>query len=382
MGRSEHAEDPADIIKAVLPHLYRSMLDDAALSRAMVSLRTRVGGEWGGLIVHRWDGASPAIAATDNIPESAQRAYAAHFHRIEPWREAAERAGYGFGVPALSQDMVSAQAFRRTEFYSDFWRQHSDLMHTAGNVFALDNLHYGQIALPRRCDMGPYPNSTRRLLASLTPYLAACLKARMQLDLGRERARLALGAFEAIPQPLMLLSLPGRAIALNAAAQQWLSASRCLSLRHGRWFYRDAALRNVLRELLESIPHPLRGYEVPMQSRVYLDGEWQDLQRLPVVTADTEADPGAPVRMLLIIHRPEEGAKLTARQLQTAHGLTDAERAVCALLLLGLDARQIALSRNTRRETARSQIKAIYAKLGVAGHAGLLVLARTLNAPG
>jgi DNA-binding CsgD family transcriptional regulator len=246
-------------------------------------------------------------------------------------------------------------------------------------VFALDDLHYGQIALPRRRDMGPYPDSTRSLLGSLTPYLAACLKARMQLDLGRERARLAAAAFEAIPQPLLLLHLPGRAIALNAAAQHWLSASRCLSLRHGRWVYRDAALRHALHELLEAIPHPLRGHEMPTQLRVCLDGEWQDLQRLPLVTAETEAEAGAPVRMLLIIHRPEAGARQTARRLQATHGLTDAEQAVCALLLLGLDARQIALNRNTGRETARSQIKAIYAKLGVAGHAGLLVLARTLN---
>lgn len=363
------ATDPARKALDLLPGLRRLLLeatlDDTALDRFVARLHGGLGCAWAGLIVHPVDGSAPVLAATLGVPEAAQQAYAGHYHRLEPWRESAERAGFGFGMPALSQDMVDIRRFQRTEFYADFWRPHSDLLHTAGNVFAIDGEHYGQIALPRSRDRGPYPAILRDLLVALTPHLAASFALRMRLQQRGLRQALAQSAFARLPEPVFLLPAPGRGVAVNAAAEAWLTARREPRLVRGRWQVGVGPASADLRRFL-GMTAPAAGWG-PGIARLWLDGGALRLERLPL-----PADPG---KALLLVGDTVQRAATTAATLARRRGLTAAETAVCALLLRGLGPSAIALARGVGTETARSQVRAVYAKLAVTGQRGLLALA-------
>ncbi|MBT4490950.1 MAG: helix-turn-helix transcriptional regulator [Rhodospirillaceae bacterium] len=84
---------------------------------------------------------------------------------------------------------------------------------------------------------------------------------------------------------------------------------------------------------------------------------------------------------LVLVIDPTNREHVSSRGMNLLYQLTEAEDAVCELVLQGLGNEEIADSRNVSPGTVRSQLKSLYAKTDTRNRVGLIRLAHTINIP-
>lgn len=383
MRKSGTGLDVGRSMGVLLPMLYRSVVDDQAMTELMRQIGNDIGAEWAVILVHPYDGSAPQFAAAHGIPEAAQASYDAHFNRLEPWPAWSMRAGVPFGTPALSHEMASTGEVLKLEYYHDFWRPHSDLLHTAGSLFAIDEQRFGHVAFPRARRYGEYPATTKALISELNPHLGAALKARFAFERQRLRDRLLARAFDAIQDPVFLLDRFGLVEVANIAADAWLQQVNSeVSLVRGRWVARSSAVQVTLDCLLGSSVHANRVAHA-REARIDIAGESSHWHLTPLVedASDRAAAPGFAGGFVRVSF-PERHLASVVRGWSRQYGFTNREREVCVCLLQGHSARAIAAAAGVSYETVRTQIKQVLTKAGARRQSELMTRARQDTAGG
>lgn len=88
-----------------------------------------------------------------------------------------------------------------------------------------------------------------------------------------------------------------------------------------------------------------------------------------------------PIGALLLVLDPEVKGVINTEGFQMLFHLTQAEQAICQLLVDGYKAQDVADLRNTGLETVKGQIKSIFSKTGVNEKSALIRLAVSVNLP-
>jgi DNA-binding CsgD family transcriptional regulator len=140
----------------------------------------------------------------------------------------------------------------------------------------------------------------------------------------------------------------------NVAADLLLSDRQGLAERGGRLHAMDPAGNDALEDLLKGAES---GHSTACIERPNRDG-WLVLRACHLE--------GPPSLVFGIgITEASEGSRVTYQHLDVVFGLTKAEHRVLLALLDGNDAETLAAQRGVSVETARSQIRSIYLKVGV-----------------
>jgi len=359
----------------LLPVTYRVVFDDTALPELMTRMGQALGAEWSVILAHPVAGGAPYFAAATGIPPQAQRDYDARFHALEPWPDWSIRAGVPFGTPGLSHEMASAKELRQLEYYHDFWRPHSDLLHTAGSLFTIDSERFGHIAFPRARRFGEYGETTKALIAALTPHLGAALNARFILEQAGLRQSIIASAFDTLEDPVLLCDKRGRIEFANQAADSWLLQSNDAKVAAGRLTLRSQHLQDIADGFFRTLASGAVNGVANRSLTCVLDAEEAIMQMTALVSAPsntrgTDSAWGGMIR----ISFPNRALQLKVEQIADRHALTVAERCVCGLLLKGLSPKAISEARGISLETVRSQVKSLYFKTGCRNHAELLAM--------
>jgi DNA-binding CsgD family transcriptional regulator len=89
---------------------------------------------------------------------------------------------------------------------------------------------------------------------------------------------------------------------------------------------------------------------------------------------DKTVEPGHTPHMIVFINEPERSFQIETRILMSLYGLTKAEVALSKLLAEGANLDQAAATLGIARNTARAQLRSIFAKTGVSRQSMLVSL--------
>lgn len=222
-------------------------------------------------------------------------------------------------------------------------------------------------------------------LATLVPHLAKAVEINRTFSLLRHRYHAALAALDHVAIGMCVVLPNGSIVVANREARRIHEMDDGLSMSiAGTWRGLTGDITAAIAAAIRSIgltasgeagnPEALLFAERKSGRRPFL------LELAPLRDSLAELERGLSGAMVMIVD-PENLRDISIERLAKLFALTEAESAVCQLMIAGLSAREIADRRNVSDATVRAQFKSIYTKTGVHRRAELLRLALTVDPP-
>ncbi|SDE21521.1 helix-turn-helix transcriptional regulator [Limimaricola pyoseonensis] len=295
-----------------------------------------------------------AFSLAAGLSDEALSAYSSRYSALNPWMAAATRRPIGLATPDSA--MFCRQALQRTEFYNDYLRPN----HLQGAVgITIDRRESCNFFLSVLGDT-PETAEHREILAilrSLVPDL------RRAFEFHRRVPLLADGPdVEGAALPGALALGPRRRLhGASGLARTELERGRALSVScAGRVEFRDRRIADHADLCLAW----LCSRQAAPAPRVFLTARPPGLPLKVTVMARPWADGAQYFRGPECVILVEPGARPAANLAEVAHhyGLTPAELRLATGLLAGLSLSEIAADAGVTVETARSHLRALFAK--------------------
>lgn len=279
----------------------------------------------------------------------------------------------GSGKPVITDEDIYLPGERdRDPNYQDFHRKWS-LTEWAAIGFPVDG-DLWCLPLLRTGLQGPADRDLIRHLAAAGSHLSRIIT--LASTLGAKQAQTYIRLLEGIGRPAALVDRSGRLVAFTAQAEALLD--RDLKVAHGRLFARDKQSDDKLQALVASAV--AGGGASLATGRMSVAVRRED--RRPIIVqaiglAGLLLETFNPAKALLLFSDLDERRAPAGEILRSAFGLSPAETRLAIELAQGASLDEAAARLEIGRETARTQLKAIFAKAGARGQADLAaVLAR------
>ena len=235
------------------------------------------------------------------------------------------------------------------------------------------------MGLGRRTTEGPFTAAHLDLFGRVLPHLASAALVRRRLRALLAASEAPRAVLAALDRGVILVDAAARLVWANPAAERLLARRYGLSVdRTGALVATRPAETAVLRRLIAgaaaagsgevaeaggALPLP-RPSDRPLVVRVLPLAPGADLAGLPPL-------PRRPAAALLVSD-PDEAEPPPEALLRQAYGLTRAEAALAARLAEGVGLREVADALGISGNTAKAQLKAVFAKVGVDRQAALV----------
>jgi DNA-binding CsgD family transcriptional regulator len=337
---------------------------DAPLARdgwvSALQASAKLLGGWGGQFLAHSKG-QLAFSITANVPDDVM-------HEFVP--SGAADPGQSPRIAAVTNsplmrvitdsDYLEYTARRRYPVYKNFYDR-ADAHYCASgrisNTLGMDV----NVALFHSRGGGEFTAEQLRLLEAMLPHFRAAYHLTQVVE--AHAARLALGAFENFAMTAIVCDGSGRLLASSSAGEDLLRRGELLSLRRGMVRAVNRETSQDLARVLSLAAAPVR-LSVPPNATILLrsaDGVASATARIARFPREGQIGQSGPV--LIAISQNVTSPEPWLRSL----GLSAAEADVADAAASGLEIWQIARRRGVSRETVRSQLKAVYSKLGVSG---------------
>ncbi len=293
---------------------------------------------------------------------------------VNPRVYTSERAGL---LEVVSEAQYrEAERHLTTDVYLDFSRDHRIENGCQARLFEASSGIIGLATLRGAAD-GPTSPEERVLFAEAARHARGAVRIGMALE--ADAASYLTGALDSVSAAAFVCDLEGKVESMTPAAEQLLSSGRLLLI--GKHLTAGhPAEASMLAEAMEGLSG---GRGIPR-------------------TVALAARPGAPLfvlniavippgrsglfshpRLLVLVRTGRGDMTEAARLLNIVYGLTEAEAVVATLVAMGEARETIAAQRGVSLATVRSQLKTIFAKLGVTREGELVAtLAPLLATPG
>src|ERR1700722_7764435 len=224
-----------------------------------------------------------------------------------------------------------------------------------GGLFSVERPNW---CLPVFRGSDPFTREHARRLARVGPYLAKIVSLAQKFAAFDLTSKLS--ALERVSSAAIVIDATGRARQMNAPAQDLLGDD--FNLVQGRPAAHDSASNRRLQQLVSFALHAERGGPQSYAPIVVDRDEapWLLVEAMPVTAFGS--DLFSPGRVILLLTDLRSPLRPEATQLCAAFGLTVAEAKLAAKLASGSGIEGAAGSLGVSRETARTQLKAVFAK--------------------
>jgi len=281
-------------------------------------------------------------------------------------------------VPTLTQygvaddfDGYSADEIARHPFYQELLAPHRLRWYAGIKIACGDDLW--AVALQRTIDQGPFSAQEKEELARISSRLST--GAATARALSASAASGALEAFEMSGTAVVLLNRHGHVFKANQSAERLLVDD--VQIVKGELTARDIRATVTLNRAIHNLLwRPTGGLSAPV---ALPRASRRPLLAYPARLTDSTANALADCQAMVILIDPESKTRTPETNLRTAFRLTDAEARLATQLALGESLENVADQFGIAKETARSQLKSIFAKTGAHRQAELVaVLAKLL----
>ncbi|MFH6785271.1 MULTISPECIES: helix-turn-helix transcriptional regulator [Methylobacterium] len=354
---------PTDALLRLDDSLGEAVFDPSRWSAVLERVSALVGGD--GAILLQSRRRTPGAPCTAEVDELVADYFRHGWHVNDLRTRAVPRVMRGEVV--TDPDILSAEEMARAPFYNELLRPHGYHWFAVAG-FRAGPEHWG-VSVQRRTPRGPFEAAQVRPLAGLMPRLGRA--AALSEAIGRTALDGALRGLDQVAQAALALDGAGRVIGANARAEALFDADfRAID---GILRIADPRAREEAAGLLQQRrAGPAGPVLVPRRDRRPLV-----LRALPVIEAARSPFLGASA--LLLVTDLEADRRPDPALLAQVFGLTTAEARLAAILAGGAALDEAADQLGIAVETARSHIKAVFAKTGTGRQGALVAL---LGAPG
>lgn len=306
--------------------------------------------------------------------------YTNKYQQEDVWIHAGVERGVFFdGNVVIGEDMVPREQLLESKIYKEFFskRPHMGQM-LGGIIFGLDSTNSmpATCALMRGLDTPTFNEDDRNKMRLILPHISRSLGVMQRIRTAELTVATTLSALDRLPSGVLLLDANGAVAFANRSAQRMLEDGDGLRLRKlthkaglGDLIAENAtdskaisdAISATLRHDPFATPHFSSCVTVPHTS-----GVASYALQFSALGEHSEfgSGSGAFAAIVFIADGAQE-VHVDPALLQSAYGLTPAEAKVAVTLLESSSAQEVADALGTSPNTVRTQIKQIYAKLGV-----------------
>lgn len=264
-------------------------------------------------------------------------------------------------------DALTPEEIGRKPYYQEFLAPHGLRWFAGVKVAAGDDLWC--LSIQRSIHQGPFSPSETQLLAGLSTQLgSAAALARM---LGFARAEGAMDAFSASGTPAVMLDRNAAVILVNEPADRMFGRDLWLRGGHLASVDRNAtdALKRALHALLRNPTPPAMMAPIPLPR---LHG--RSLLAYPLRLPRINSNAFASCQVVIVFVDPDTHPQPPEVALRACFGLTCAEARLARRVSSGEELKTAADHLEITYETARSQLKAVFAKTETHRQAELVAL--------
>ena len=308
------------------------------------------------------------------------RAYVDYFSKLNPWTP------YLAGLPTMlaevSDEVMPSVSFRNCEFYEDFLMREGEMNHAAGvkifhelDCLAVFAVHYGDGIAEQ------YNVEARPLLQQLAPLLRMALEVTRQLSQTLTHSEIIGDLIEGFLAPACLVNEQRKMLLANKAFIEEIRSRQYVAIdRFDRIKPADGRDEKKFDDMVRGATLPHDTSRPPQPLTMFLTGEDQRPVSLTVLGIRGGPGSGFPwlaspqYYALVILGNPASRRPIVSRNLAAKFALTPAEIQLLELLGTGENPRSAAEQLGISYETARSQLKAIFAKTDVHRQAELVAL--------
>lgn len=279
------------------------------------------------------------------LPAAFERGYVEHFHTADPWIRGVKAVTTGTIV--VSDEIVPRAVLEASAFHADLCRPHR-IKDIYGGRLARDGAYEVTIGVLRSADARGLGAREAVDLRALVPELGCVAEA----EIGAFRASTLDSSLDRLPFGVFVLAAERPEVLLANTAARALAATGTVEVRP-----RDLVVDG------ESLGPWLA-------SRAY--GRRTTRRRSVRVSAfPPRMARGVRVRDLYV-HDARAVSHELAERARAAYGLSEREAQIARHLLLGDSPKEIARENGVSISTMRSQLRNLYAKVGVPGQAQLV----------
>jgi DNA-binding CsgD family transcriptional regulator len=359
---------------SVLDALYEGMLDESAWKDALVRMTDLVSGS--------------AVALFSMNPATGQ-VFRADVARIDPqvmstyqntWINSDPRHAAALtcqvGAPQVDGMLVPVQAFHRSQIFNEFFRPADIPYHLATWIERRPDRGV-VLSIQGTWQRGAFEEEDRKRIELLIPHVRRIVAMKDRMARTQVRAEGMLEMIDRLPHGVLLLGPDLEILEASTTARKALSARTALHADFGRLGFLRSRDERAFAGLLKERPLDARHGDTMSIARA---GAHLPLSLLVLPLRPSQEHWLRPAaRWLVLVFDPEWAPPAAEASLQQVFGLSVAEAALARRLSSGLTVIQAAQDLGVSRNTVRTQLKSIFAKLGVRTQAQLI--RRILQSP-
>jgi len=364
----------------LVEEIYAAALEPARWPGVLVAIAGAVNSPGAVLQVQSRATGAVLFAAAGGIEEAALDEYTR--------RWAAQDPRLAVGLPGRVGETLSAEehldlaGFRRSAIYNEFLAP-LELGATLGAIVHADREIFVAAAAQRALRPPGFDAEEKRSFAALVPHLARATKIGHELGAAAAARRSFCATLDYLPRGVLLVDARLGLRYANRYAEEVLAAEDGLRVERGALAASAPEATAALRRLVAGAADPAACG--PSSAGGYLALPRPSLRRaleLLVAPLTPELAPIATGRAVaaLFLVDPERRLDLPLEALRQLYGLTPAEARLAALVGEGLGLPEVAARLGIARETAKSNLRAVFAKTGTRRQSELVRL--LLGGPG
>ncbi len=305
--------------------------------------------------------------------------YDQYFGARNPWLR--DQRAYDPRRVHVGDELVPETELVRTEFYNDYLRPQQCYQRICG-VVTRSGPYLECVAINRARNTEPFGVDDKPFLSHLVPHVERALQLHRQVLRHRAENESFLDLLDRLSVATLIVDGDGRPMVLNHVAENLLQEQDGLLLRQGHLAASSRAENQHLMRMITEATTMTAGVGRTPGGHLAVSRPSGNhplmLLISPVNGAMTETMRSARGGALIITKDPEKEGTGGACMFANLYGLTPAEERLARLILDGSGLAEAALRIGISRNTARSQMKQIYAKTDTHSQADLIRLhART-----
>lgn len=299
------------------------------------------------------------------IDPAYRQAYAQHFMNIDIYRNLLETAPVG--AVLRSHQFPGYAGRRKTEFFNDYQKP-QDIEHICGSVLARNNDFTIQFGAQRGKRARDFGQGESDFLQAVLPHLVRAVQMRQLLDTASRQKALAEAALHQLRIGVLLTDAQARPLFVNRMAEHHIAASNgALSLSLcGLKIKKPEDAAQLCRMVADASSTTAgKGLGAGGEMRIACgDGSFLQLCVAPLSRECLDSASAAPSACAAIFISRPGSIHLPWRRVAICYGLTQAEAKLAVQLAGGVSLEEAAEHLGVSTHTARTHLKAVFAKTG------------------
>jgi len=349
--------------------LYEGPLETPPFERFLAGLRDWLGADAASILVERQHRQLPDILLNIGGTPAGVARYRTVSFRNDPFIDLPP------GAVRTLHEYLGSDGLARSRFVQDY-------LVPTGYTFLLgaDLVEAGgervRIRASRLTAHGDFEEADKAKLASLLPHLARALDLFLRLSRLEAECTLYAALCSRLAIGVVLVDRQGRVLEANAAARAVLAKGEVLTVVHGQLRLLDDGQGRELAALIAANADAAAGAPSPPARALRVQRAAGQGVGVIVRPAPSAPQLGAALRgtAVVIIADPDQGVAPPPQALVDLFHLTPAEAELGVLLAQGLDLDEASQALGVAKNTARAQLRAIFAKTGVTRQSALVRL--------